>query len=580
MRPLQHGQPWTENDDQIVYDRFTALVAVADIARELSRSTGGIRARLRRLGLVDEAGKRLTPPPPFSRPDYAAPKKAREIGDLEVKDSEIEFSALKQDDRYCVEHLRDMMSARLYNHLCRLEITDIRQAFRQPPRFFLRQKNFGSRTLRDLQNLEKVLALEAAKPSEPPLDSAEELLGGEEETAQMLLQTLLDIIHDIGLSPRDDFILTARLGMIPGYERFTLAELGTLYSISRERIRQIQNQTMRRLLHRIRRNGVFAKVAKNLFPQPSDAEVLHFCERHFSYPLSRHMAALLALKTGLYSKHSDALNGIAAAGWIIRAEKHREARALFRQDRQLKRHFHLFRGAFHPPEFKIFAPPIAEFSRKRDVNEGSAGRTGAFFSKKCQRDIFYESNEEYLAYQIMEESPKIVWYQEQPTLIPFHFFAKSFSYCPDLAVVTGEGQCFVIEVKIRSGLVEMFTLRKALAALGYLHPKGIGYILTDSRGTTLPDLAKIPVPPLLVQRFDEVLSQSEVITYANFKKLSQELKFSSKELYSLIINHDLCFERYPLRISRLPADLSFKQLLSRYSVSDGACQKNSQNETP
>ncbi len=48
-----HGRPWTEAHDECLIDLFKKNVSVSEIASTLKRTDGGIRARLKRLGLIE-----------------------------------------------------------------------------------------------------------------------------------------------------------------------------------------------------------------------------------------------------------------------------------------------------------------------------------------------------------------------------------------------------------------------------------------------------------------------------------------------------------------------------------------------
>lgn len=51
------GQPWTPVQDEILTDLFRKKVSTKEIAVTLKRTTGGIKGRLKRLGLVEQSGE-------------------------------------------------------------------------------------------------------------------------------------------------------------------------------------------------------------------------------------------------------------------------------------------------------------------------------------------------------------------------------------------------------------------------------------------------------------------------------------------------------------------------------------------
>ena len=78
-RAERHGKPWGSDEDRRLYDAFVNGLDVDDLAREHKRKVGGIRARLKRLGLLDANGCSVSPVPPFERAPRAAPTTVNEL---------------------------------------------------------------------------------------------------------------------------------------------------------------------------------------------------------------------------------------------------------------------------------------------------------------------------------------------------------------------------------------------------------------------------------------------------------------------------------------------------------------------
>ena len=77
--PERQGKPWTEEEDTLLYDSFVAGQPLEVIASVHQRGEGGIRSRLRLLGLIDRYGEIIDPPPPFAVPERkrASPAKQK-----------------------------------------------------------------------------------------------------------------------------------------------------------------------------------------------------------------------------------------------------------------------------------------------------------------------------------------------------------------------------------------------------------------------------------------------------------------------------------------------------------------------
>src|SRR5438552_3982074 len=67
--PARQGQAWSSEEDRQLYDSFLAGHPINMMVSVHQRSAGGIGARLRRLGLIDENGEVVEPAPPFAVPE-------------------------------------------------------------------------------------------------------------------------------------------------------------------------------------------------------------------------------------------------------------------------------------------------------------------------------------------------------------------------------------------------------------------------------------------------------------------------------------------------------------------------------
>jgi RNA polymerase primary sigma factor len=78
------------------------------------------------------------------------------------------------------------------------------------------------------------------------IESNDELTPDSYIDREMLSQQIGEALDQ--LNPRERDILMLRFGMLDGHD-YTLSEIGELYSLSRERVRQIQAKAMRKLRH-------------------------------------------------------------------------------------------------------------------------------------------------------------------------------------------------------------------------------------------------------------------------------------------------------------------------------------------
>ena len=110
-------------------------------------------------------------------------------------------------------------------------------------------------------------------------------------------------------------------------------------------------------------------------------------------------------------------------------------------------------------------------------------------------------------------------------------------------------------------MVHWDVLAKALAAKAYLHEKGIGYLMVDSRGRSLQTLSKRDYRSQTAAKILSAIHENGVIKYKAYKSLISGEIFSPLDLYSLIIRENLALQVKPFRLSKLPDSLEFAPLL-------------------
>jgi hypothetical protein len=62
----RQGKAWSAEEDRHLYDAFAGGDSIDTLSTTHKGSAGGIRARLSRLGLIDENGRTVEPLPPFA----------------------------------------------------------------------------------------------------------------------------------------------------------------------------------------------------------------------------------------------------------------------------------------------------------------------------------------------------------------------------------------------------------------------------------------------------------------------------------------------------------------------------------
>ncbi|MDT8872930.1 hypothetical protein RAA17_22070 [Komagataeibacter rhaeticus] len=121
--------------------------------------------------------------------------------------------------------------------------------------------------------------------------------------------------------------------------------------------------------------------------------------------------------------------------------------------------------------------------------------------------VMCESGMEVKVFTWLERSEEVSWYQEQPVAFPYTMEGQEKLYYPDAVVRDREGRILVIEVKPIFNMFRQQTVEKGLAAIKHLQPRGIGYLLVDSSGHTLSDLAGHPYDRAVAEKLEALFSQ-------------------------------------------------------------------------
>lgn len=211
---------------------------------------------------------------------------------------------------------------------------------------------------------------------------------------------------------------------------------------------------------------------------------------------------------------------------------------------------------------RFSSPPKELRMPKRLPARFYEGRLSGFESARLQRQIACESDEERRVFGWLERSSDIRWYQEQPLAIPYSFEGQRGYYYPDAAVWDRAGRIVVIEVKPLFMMFRQDTLVKALGALEYLHGRGMGYLLIDSRQRTLASMSRLPHSADVVETMESLFVHGPI----GFRTVKNALRmwcgrFDLQSLVSIVVNRDWSVTNGPaVRICRLPPEISFRAL--------------------
>lgn len=152
---MQIGKIWNDDEERQLYDDFVSGKTIDELVIKNERNIGGIRTRLRRLGLIDKNDNRILPVPEFisyieKRRNKASvrKKKINEIINDSKKEQPVQNEGCipekeTQSNVFLATTLFEMgqMSRRLFNNLSILRIQDLRKNLAIKDSFFLDRKS-------------------------------------------------------------------------------------------------------------------------------------------------------------------------------------------------------------------------------------------------------------------------------------------------------------------------------------------------------------------------------------------------------------------------------------------------------
>ena len=372
---------------------------------------------------------------------------------------------------------------------------------------------------------------------------------GNTESAALTLRT--EIAHLVGsaITARDKPrpVLRRRLGL-DGERRLTLAELGAEYGLSRERIRQLQVRQLRQLARRpgrCRRRAVLREVIRGLADRSGESpgavldEIAGLVFPKAAPGVGLHTAAVLA---GYPARVRAQLAVEAAQAREQRTAARREQAALARAGKPLRR---LLAAARWPPEPAAWhGDGRGEHQRTREVHDWE--HSGQFLSAKLGRAVAYESGLEHRFLQLCEDNPDVIWYQEQPLIIPYTFAGIRRDYHPDVLVQLNDGRRLLAELKHLFEMATALSQAKHAAAWRWCSLHRAGLLITDLR-ITHTQLMQRTIPPQTVAVFAARLAQSP-LPWPEVHALQISTGMSARDLTACCLRHGWIIDTTPWRL--------------------------------
>jgi hypothetical protein len=566
----RRGESWELEEQRQLYEAYINGANFRECAEKLERTVGGIHAMLRRLGLIEKDGRDILPRTEFKpfriRPKVNFPARPEEIfeGDLAEK---IHYTTT-------IKELFDMgaINLRVYNVLFSYGYKTARDIIDAEDQMFMRHQNFGKHSLKQIHKIKKHLS---------PNDKPEAFFGAPEE--RPLIQNdglredidfIATIADTIGRDERTKRILKARFGVCSEQSPLTLQELGTEFNISRERVRQIEQKTLKRLRGYIKRNyAPHSRYIGLLDKENSPAFIEQYGQFYQTGSNDPDILVKLVYIFGKTKSFEDIKSKIKEAinRYFVAIRKQIEPEDTNRLSKRQKFIAEQFLTAIRaaPAREPCDLSQWLKDARKVQASEFS----GIFTSKKAGKDVQFESHTELYVLQVLEKMSEVLWFDVQCIQFEYKFKGKSLIYHPDIICKLDSGQVAVIEVKPASTMGLLATFRKAIVANGYCKKNGWHYIILSPSEGTIDNLVKRVGSQEIERKFisevgERLISDYQGLGWKQIKAFMQEYNLDYRDIASIALRNDLAFIEHPYTCGKLPEGFSWSNIIPSLCATD------------
>ena len=522
--PERQGKPWSADEERRLLEAVQRGVELEAIARDHQRSVTGVRTRLERLGQLPASQSPIVTSQPATAPLQPRSAEPLPVGAaidrlittlLSLKTSPTERKPFQRA-------IASVMKA--YEHLndCLLATTT---------------------------------AIQPDAPDDPDLDPAPDRLRA----------ALSDAIVACVSNPKNRYVASLALGLVGDGQHVTLAQMGRNMDVTRQRIRQRKVRAFRSINARLPRRFATAQRIRNILKEISpttdwadpDQAAPHIVKLiNDRYAAAVELTVMCCKAAGARGRELQQ-KAIQAVGIACRNPDLHGRWTLDRWPDAASK------AIFNGVQF-FASPPESLSGRKRLTGNFFDPEAPHFRSDKLTRTVACESNLESRVLSWLERSPDILWYQEQPAVVPYVIDGVNCNYFPDAAAWDSAHRIVIVEAKPIFHMFRRETLIKALAALRHFEPHGMGYLLVDERGRTLPELACQPFDLNVALEIEKLFTQGPV-SFGKVRRALQTLcgKFSWIAFGSMVVNRDWAVSSAaPVSVAKLPAGVSFRPLLS------------------
>jgi hypothetical protein len=563
----RQGKSWQPEEDQQLTDAFRAGAKIMELCAQHQRRRGAIRSRLLRLGLIDRRSRSSQSVPPVSRDkhsesgdniesvgrpstrsasDRAPPVNKRAVlrsrSPRPRPDSTLHLARIAQSIDHLIAALQDLQTRIAVGKLPDPKLRAIALAYEQLDG--------------DVMD---------AVPDEPGDSIGNADMDNDDPLPDRLRTAVLRVIRACVSKTKDRYIAIRVLGLTGDGIPATLAAVGEELSLSRERIRQRRNRAFRSITAtmqrrvassaRLRAALLSALGVNKLTDAGKIAELIVNCMTD-RCAAARQLTLICCKAAGL--SDSDLTATVPAATLMA-------CRDVAIAGKWRVNHWRDIAPQVIGSTNRFKSPPDIAIGSKRMPHAGEDGELITLHSEKLGRNVACESGTELRVFTWLEHSTDIRWYQEQPVSIPYVHHGRPRRYYPDVAIWDQEGRVAMIEVKPVFTIYREETVIKAIAALDFLVPQGIGYLLVDASGRTPATVAHHAYDEGAAQEIESLFAHGsmpfrtirEIWSRRHPGRTLDVLTFAS-----MVVNRDWSVtDARGVRVGKLPEGVSFRPLI-------------------
>ena len=413
-------------------------------------------------------------------------------------------------------------------------------------------------------------ALECEWPGIEDLTLSAEQIRAGDDIAQRTGVELLRV-GIAGSDARKRAIMRMRLGLQG--EAMTLESLAKLFQLSRERIRQIQNNVLKRAavtdIRVVRRPWHHTRdVLLAALRTAADTEgtttddtvldpdlVLSFIE--LTTPAAPREVAV-RLVGALCGVGSAACTPLIASVNERHAERARQHQQRLREEQkrgQLTLKVRLLLENAHWPAADGRAALGPAKPLRAPIGPSRRSNPGSWWSPRLDREIGYDSEAELHMIQLLDLSDDLISsYCEQPITLSYTLYGERHDYHPDLLVDIADGRRLLIEVK---GRIDDFALYENVvkfeAAKQFCQQLGWGFIATTNRMQTPHDLAARHVHDHVEELLADHLAAGPT-DWRHLHPLVRKHGILYSDIATLALRNRWYWHKDPFRLSTRPLD--------------------------